>query len=75
MASALHYLMPVLVDDVEGVSRDGPYFFFHDEDGLFWDAVGRVYAQWWGEGCELIMHFVCSYGNAFCSSRLVVEDS
>lgn len=75
MASALHYLMPVLVDDVEGVSRDGPYLFFHDEDGLFWDAVGRVYAQWWGEGSELIMHCVCSYGNAFCSSRRAVEDS
>ena len=52
--------MPVLVDDVEGVSRDGPYLLFHDEDGLFWDAVGRVYAQWWGERGELIMHFVCS---------------
>jgi hypothetical protein len=67
--------MPVLVDNVEGVSRNGPYFFFHDEDSLFWDAVGRVYAQWWGQGGELIVHFVFPYGNGFCSSIWVVEDS
>ncbi len=60
MPAALYYFVPVLVDDVEGVAGERPYFLFHAEDGLFGSAVGRVYAQGWGEGCQLGAHFVCS---------------
>jgi len=59
LPAALHYFVPVLVDDVEGVAGEGPYFLFHAEDGLFCGAVGGVYAQGWGEGCQLGAHFVC----------------
>ena len=62
MAPTLHYFVPVLVDDVEGVAGERPDFLFHAEDGLVLGAVGGVYAQGWGEGCQLGAHFVCSAG-------------
>ena len=57
LSSALHDLVPVAVYDVECVAGEGPDFLFHDQHGLFGDAVGGVYAQGGGDGWELVLHF------------------
>lgn len=53
MPSALDYFLVILVDDVEGVTREGPDLLFHAEDGLAGCAVGGINPQGWGDGLEI----------------------